>query len=92
MNCDLWQQNEPRGIHFPAATLLDNGCVVVHWAKGKYFELKYKIVVCNFNSTAMVWSPLTLALTGELELGVLVSTASEAEGWETRTPQEHCFS
>lgn len=51
MNCDLWQQNEPRGIHFPAATLLEKECVVVHWAKGKLFELKYKIVVCSFNNT-----------------------------------------
>lgn len=51
MNCDLWQQSEPRGVHFPSATLLYNGCVVVRWAKGKHFELEYEIVVCDFNNT-----------------------------------------
>lgn len=40
----------------------------------------------------MVWSPLTLALTEELELSVLVSAASETEGWETCSPQASCFS
>ena len=87
MNCDLWQENEPKGVHFPSATLLDNGCVVVHWAKGKHFELEYEIVVCDFNNTRNGLVSLDACLDS-----VLVSAAPETEGWETCSPQVPCFS